>query len=106
MPHGPDRIVEKKPDAADIRALKKRAHHLDVVVQTGAAGLTDAVTAEIDNALTAHELIKIRLVADSRADRKEMITFLCDSLQAVNIQQIGHVCVLYRARPEDDAGAG
>ena len=48
------------------QALKKQAHHLKPVVQSGAAGVTDPVLAEIDRALTDHELVKIKLVADDK----------------------------------------
>ena len=39
-------------------SLKGRAHALEPIVQVGHAGVTDAVVAETDRALTAHELIK------------------------------------------------
>ena len=45
---------------AERKALKARAHKLEPVVQIGAKGLTDEVIAEIDRALRAHELIKVR----------------------------------------------
>lgn len=83
------------------RSLKKQAHHLNVIVQSGAAGLTPAVTAEIERALSDHELIKIRLVADDREQRKAMVQTLCDDLQAACVQQVGHTASLYRPRPED-----
>ena len=40
--------------------LKARAHALEPVVHIGNAGVTDAVIGEIERALTAHELIKVR----------------------------------------------
>lgn len=87
--------------AAQQRALKKQAHHLNVIVQSGAAGLTEAVTAEIERALSDHELIKIRLAADDRAQRRKMIDALCDELNAACVQQVGHVAALYRPRPTE-----
>ena len=42
------------------KALKAKAHKLDPVVQIGDKGLTEQVIAEIDRALQAHELIKVR----------------------------------------------
>lgn len=82
------------------RALKKQAHHLNVVVQSGAAGVTAAVAAEIERALSDHELIKIRLAADDRSQRNGMVMNLCEQLQAACVQQIGHTATLYRPRPE------
>ncbi len=54
---------------ADRKALRARAHHLDPVVMIGDAGLSRAVLAEADRALGAHELIKIRVLGDDRAQR-------------------------------------
>ena len=41
--------------------LKARAHPLEPIVYVGHEGLTDAVLKEIERALTAHELIKVRV---------------------------------------------
>src|SRR5438105_3366975 len=46
--------------SAERKSLKARAHKLEPVVQIGAKGLTDDVVAEIERALNAHELIKVR----------------------------------------------
>ena len=45
---------------AERRAHRAAAHHLEPVVMIGADGLTDAVKAEVDAALNAHGLIKVR----------------------------------------------
>ena len=44
----------------DRKALRARAHKLDPVVMIGAKGLTDEVVKEVDLALKAHELVKVR----------------------------------------------
>lgn len=87
-------------DSATRRQLKRQAHHLKAVVQTGANGLTGAVTVEIDRALFDHELVKIRIVADTRDARRDDINTLCDALGAACVQQIGHTATLYRPRPD------
>lgn len=90
-------------DNATRRQLKRQAHHLKPIVQTGANGLTAAVTTEVDRALFDHELVKLRIVADSRAERRQDIDTLCDELDAACVQQIGHTATLYRPRPDDPA---
>lgn len=80
--------------------LRGLAHDLNVVVQTGANGLTDAVLAEIDGALAAHELIKVRFVAAERGDRDAMIEHACEKLDALFIQRVGHVATLFRRNPQ------
>lgn len=46
--------------------LKARAHALDVVVHAGSSGVTDTLVAEVDRALTAHELINVRVLRPGR----------------------------------------
>ena len=82
-------------------ALKGRAHALEPVVQIGHDGLTDAVLAEIDRALTAHELIKVRAGGHEREDRAALFDAICAATGAADVQQVGKVLVLWRPRPEN-----
>lgn len=76
------------------------AHHLDPVVMIGGEGLTAAVTKEVDAALKAHGLIKVRVFSDDRAQREEILATLSDQLSAAPIQHIGKLLVLWRPIPE------
>lgn len=76
------------------------AHHLDPVVLVGGDGLTAAVRKEIDAALNAHGLIKVRVFSDDRAAREAMLQTLADELNAAPIQHIGKLLVLWRPQPE------
>jgi putative YhbY family RNA-binding protein len=82
--------------SADRKALKARAHKLEPVVLIGAKGLTDEVVSEVDKALKAHELIKVRAMTDDRDARGLWMEKICERLQAEAIQRIGKVLVLYR----------
>ena len=88
------------------------AHHLDPVVMVGADGLTPAVSKEIDAALNAHGLIKVRVFSDERETRETFFATLADSLNAAPIQHIGKLLVLWRPMPpkvkveREDRGAG
>ncbi|MBK7547359.1 MAG: YhbY family RNA-binding protein [Rhodoferax sp.] len=75
------------------------AHHLDPVVMVGGDGLTDAVKKEIDLALNAHGLIKVRVFSDDRTAREAMFQTLADELNAAPIQHIGKLLVLWRPMP-------
>ena len=75
------------------------AHHLNPVVTIGGEGLTDAVTKEIDAALNAHGLIKVRVFSDDRAQRESFLAGLADSLNAAPVQHIGKLLVLWRPIP-------
>lgn len=85
--------------------LKARAHALDPVVLLGNAGLSDAVVKEIDRALTAHELIKVRVPGDDRAERERIFGHVAQRLNAARVQMIGKLLVLYRPRPEASVGS-
>lgn len=76
------------------------AHHLDPVVLIGADGLTPAVVKEVDRALSAHGLIKVRVFSDERTTREEILARLTDELSAAPIQHIGKLLVLWRPVPE------
>jgi putative YhbY family RNA-binding protein len=86
----------------DLRlALKAQAHALDPVVLLGAAGLSDAVLAEIDRALASHVLIKVRAPTDDRAEREAIFASIADRLGAARVQMIGKLLVLYRPPPPE-----
>jgi putative YhbY family RNA-binding protein len=81
------------------KALKARAHKLDPVVTIGGKGLTDEVVAEIDRALKAHELIKIRAAAERDA-REVFLEAICQQTGAEAVQHIGKILVVYRKNHE------
>jgi RNA-binding protein len=83
--------------------LKAQAHALEPVVQLGNAGLSDAVVAEVDRALTAHELIKVRIGGDDREARVALGDALGERTDAAIVQRVGKIVVLWRPEPEDAA---
>jgi RNA-binding protein len=82
------------------KALKARAHKLEPVVQIGAKGLTDEVVAEIERALNAHELIKVRAGGLERDAREAVLKHICGRTGAEQVQQVGKVFVLFRKNDE------
>ena len=86
--------------------LKARAHTLEPVVQTGSAGLTDALVAEIDRALTAHELIKVRVGVADREQRVGIGDEICARTGAIAVHRVGKILILWRPRAEDPSGQG
>ena len=75
------------------------AHHLDPVVLIGGDGLTAAVSKEVDAALNAHGLIKVRVFSDERETRETILATLAETLNAAPIQHIGKLLVLWRPIP-------
>ncbi|MDP5240028.1 YhbY family RNA-binding protein [Uliginosibacterium sp. 31-16] len=82
------------------RELRAKAHHLDPVVSIAGNGLTTAVLKEIDVALKAHELIKIRVYGDDREARATYLLQICAELNCAAVQNIGKLLVVYRLNPD------
>ncbi len=80
--------------------LKGLAHSLKPVLQLGGNGLTEGVLAEIDNALSHHELIKVKVPTDDRDEKALIMDAIIRETGAVKVQVIGHVLVMYRQSDE------
>ena len=89
-----------KKNLSDIKKkeLRKRAYSLKPFVIIGQHGLTDSVLAEINVALNAHELIKIRIRGADKNVRSEQCLKIEQHLDAEIIHQIGFITVLYRPK--------
>lgn len=81
-------------------ALRARAHELHPVVQIGHQGWTEAVLKQVDTALTAHELIKVKLGRECPLGTDEVAREIEGGNKAQIVQQIGHVVVAFRRNPE------
>ena len=80
--------------------LRGLGHALHPLVSLGQQGLTDAVIAELDRALTDHELVKVRVRADDRAARDDAFHALSERTASELVARIGHVGLYFRARPK------
>ena len=86
---------------AERKALKAKAHKLDPVVHVGAKGITEEVIAEIDRALHAHELIKVRAASLDREAREDAFGRIAEKTGAQAVQHIGKVFVLFRKKKDE-----
>lgn len=82
--------------------LKARAHSLEPIVRVGQAGLSDKLVAEVDRALTSHELIKIKLEGDDRDAREAQGDTLSARTDAAIVQRVGKIVVLWRPRTDEE----
>lgn len=82
------------------RYLKGLAHSLKPVVMVGNNGLSDSVVAEIENALERHELIKVRVSGQERAERKAMLEDIASRTNADLVLVIGNIGGFYRPAKE------
>ena len=76
--------------------LKGLAHPLKPVVIIGDKGLSENVLAEVDGALEAHELIKIKLHSGEKSHRDGLIESAAKEARAEIVGTIGKIAILYR----------
>jgi RNA-binding protein len=77
-------------------ALRCMANEIPAIFQIGKDGINENLVKQLDDALTARELVKITILQNSSTDPKAAISELCESLNAEPVQCIGRKMVLYR----------
>lgn len=83
-------------------ALRAAANPLEPIFQIGKDGISDNLVSQIDDALDARELLKIRVHLETSPKKpRELADELQTALGAEVIQVIGGVIVLYRKADEE-----
>jgi len=86
------------------RHLRSLAHHLKPVVQIGGRGISVALIGATDDALEAHELIKVKLGdIEDRSEVRAAATTLSEETGSDVVQVIGKTIVLFRQREKESA---
>lgn len=80
--------------------LRGLAHGRDPIVLIGQTGGSDAVIKELDIALGAHELVKVKARVGDRDERDEILHQLAERTNSSLVQRIGNVGVFYRPRKD------
>jgi RNA-binding protein len=83
------------------RHLRALGHHLDPIVQLGKQGLTDGAKEAVNVALTAHELVKVRLGTECPDELSAVASRLGPELSAEVAQLLGRTLLLYRRHPKE-----
>ena len=84
-----------------VRQLRSLANRLNATIAIGKGG-TDAVVAQTESALEAHELIKCTVLNTAGLDTHEAAIALSRPTHSAVVQVIGHKFVLYRPSQRDD----
>lgn len=87
-----------------IKQLRAEGHRLKLkpVVIIGQKGLSENLHAEIDVALTHHELLKLRIPGLDRSAKRELSELICQKHTANLVESIGNVIVIYRRNLDND----
>jgi len=82
--------------------LRSLAHDLRPIVMVGQQGLSDAVLAELELTMTKHELLKIKVRANDRDEKQQIVDKILNfSKAAALVQVIGGVLIIYRPFDEN-----
>ncbi|MGH8250694.1 MAG: YhbY family RNA-binding protein [Steroidobacteraceae bacterium] len=76
--------------------LRRLGHELHPLVLVGRQGLTGNVAAELDHALDAHELVKVRARVGDRESRDAVFAGLARATRAEIVTRIGNVALYYK----------
>ena len=76
--------------------LRGLGHDLHPIVMIASKGLSDNINKEINIGLNFHELIKVKVTAETRELRDELIKTICSEHNCELIQRVGHIALLYR----------
>ena len=82
--------------------LKRLGQELDPLVYIGKNDITETVVREVDNLLTARELVKVKIQETSTLEAKDAANELAGMLNAEFVQAIGRKFVLYRQAPDKE----
>lgn len=83
------------------RELKRLAHHLKPVVIAGKKGFSSALINEIEQALLAHELIKLQISPKIKEGLEENLAQILQQTGAEHIDTIGNIVILFRKNEEN-----
>ena len=81
--------------------LRGAAHSYKPLVQIGKEGLSESVLDAIDTALEAHELIKVKIVAE-RDQREQFVPIIEERLGCECVGTVGRMAILYREHPDPE----
>lgn len=81
--------------------LRGLANGLETILYVGKGGLSENVIKQTDEALTARELVKGRVLEASLMTAAEACQALAEATGAEGVQSIGSRFVLYRAHPTE-----
>ncbi|MCD6182335.1 MAG: YhbY family RNA-binding protein [Candidatus Cloacimonetes bacterium] len=80
--------------------LKSVANGLDAIVKMGGKGVTENLIKALDEALTAHELVKVSSFERDRDTRTSAARALAEGTQSQLIAILGRTMLFYRENPD------
>ncbi len=90
--------------SSTVKQLRAAAHRnkIKAIVTIGMKGLTESVMEEIKSALNHHELLKIKIPALEKDEKKALVDNICTKTASQKIQTIGHTLIIYKLNKDID----
>lgn len=85
-----------------LQQLRGLGHHLAVLSMIGKEGITATLVAAVQDNLTAHELVKVRIQDTCPLERQEAVAQLAAAAGAAVVQVLGKTALIYRPNPDLD----
>ncbi len=81
--------------------LRGKASSEDTIFQIGKGGITDNLTAQVNDALKAREIVKIKVLDNSLISAGEAAEELSEKTSSEIVQIIGSKLVLFKRNPQE-----
>lgn len=81
--------------------LRGLANTLDPILHAGKGGISDAMIRQADEALTAREILKGRVLESAPVTPRGLAEQIAAAVNAEVVQVIGRTFVLFRQKPKD-----
>ena len=94
------RVSKSQLSPAQRRYLTSLGHHAQPLVTVGKEGVTEGVVAALQQALSDHELVKVKLGKSSSEERHDVPEQLASKAKAQFVSMIGKTMIIYKAHPE------
>ncbi|VAW44846.1 hypothetical protein MNBD_GAMMA03-1979 [hydrothermal vent metagenome] len=82
--------------------LRGIAHGLNPMIIIGSNGITKNLMEELESTLEHHEILKIKIAFGDRDERQEIVQHIINQTEALLVQSIGKICVIYRQKEETE----
>ena len=92
--------MESHLDKAERKRLRKLGQALKSVVLIGKNGVNKALLSEIQSVLTAHELVKAKVLPANGLSTEECATLVSMKLGAELVETRGRTFLLYKENPD------
>jgi len=96
-------VALKKLEGFQRKYLRGLAHSMKPIVLIGQNGCSDTVISAIDDALSTHELIKIKFVdLKDKEQKREILDSIEKKSRCEDVGMIGHTAILYRQQSDPE----